>query len=142
MPNNDTQSDKMGSTQVRLARESRERGNSGSITYVVGTVAYRAAITADSKIEKKSIFTFPASALVSDFQDMIVHDNYVIVELPNADQFQVYIRPKPEGLTNAIASRSLTISTSSESSMVFRADYDISIDTRLYLYVIHNQLGV
>jgi hypothetical protein len=142
MPNNDTQSDRMGSTQVRMARDSRERGNPGSITYVVGTVAYRAALTAESKIEKKSIFAFPASAPVSEFQDMIVHDDYVIVELPNADQFQVFIRPKPEGLTNAISSRSLTISTSSENSMAFRADYDLSIDTRLYLYVIHNQLGV
>jgi hypothetical protein len=85
IPNNDTQSDKMASTQVRLARESRERGNPGSITYVVGSVAYRAALTADSKIEKKSIFTFPASAPVSDFQEMIVHDDYVIVELANAD---------------------------------------------------------
>lgn len=88
MPNNDTQSDLMvGSTQVRMARETRERASPGSITYVVGTVAYRAALTADSKIEKKSIFTFPASAPVSDFQDMIVHDDYVIVELLNADQF-------------------------------------------------------
>jgi hypothetical protein len=26
--------------------------------------------------------------------------------------------------------------------MVFKADYDIGNDTRLYLYVIHNQLGV
>ena len=105
---------------------------------MVGSVAYRAALTADSKIEKKSIFTYPASAPVSDFQDMIVHDDYVIVELANADWFQVFIRPKPEGLTNAIASKSLTISTSTENTVVFKADYDISIDTRMYLYVIHN----
>jgi len=75
----------MASTQVRLARESRERGSPGSITFVVGTVAFRAALTPDSKIEKKSIFTFPASAPVSDFQDMIVHDDYVIVEFANSD---------------------------------------------------------
>ena len=71
---------------------------------------------------------------------MIVHDDFVIVELSNADQFHAYIRPNPEGIASAVASKTLSISTSTENSMVFRADYDVSSgDTRLYLYVIHNQ---
>jgi len=54
---------------------------------------------------------------------MIVHDDYAIVEFGNIDQFQVYIRPKPEGLSNAAASRILTISSSSEGIMTYRAEY-------------------
>ena len=136
MPNNDTVSDKMLSTQVRLARETRERANPGAITYVVGTVAYRASIGPDNKIVKKPIFAFPSTASVAEFQDMIVHDDFAIIELPNTDAFQAFIRPKPEGLNNAIAaSRILSISNSQENSMIFRAEYEPN-DTRLFLYVI------
>jgi hypothetical protein len=71
---------------------------------------------------------------------MIVHDDYAIVEFGNLDQFQVYIRPKPEGLANAVASRILTLSSSTEGLMTYRAEYE-TFDTRLFLYVIHNQVG-
>ncbi len=66
MPNNDTYSDKMLSTQVKLARETLERANLGAITYVVGTVAYRATIGPDNKIVKKAIFTFPSTVSVAE----------------------------------------------------------------------------
>ena len=114
MPNNDTISDKLLNTQVKCARESRERANPGSITYTVGTVAYRASIGPDNKILKKAIFAFPANTPVADFQEMIVHDDFVIVELPNTDTFQAFIRPKPEGLVGTAnpVSRTLVISTS------------------------------
>lgn len=61
--------------------------------------------------------------------------------MANTDQFQAYIRPKSDGTALAVASKNLMISQSSEGFMSFRADYETSIDQRLYLYVIHNQIG-
>ena len=67
MPNNDTFSDKLLSTQVRLARESRERTNPGAITFVVGALAYRASVGPDNKIVRKAIFSFQSTASVAEF---------------------------------------------------------------------------
>jgi hypothetical protein len=61
MPNNETNSVRLQSTNVRFARETRERAHIGGITYVVDSVAYRASIGSDGKIERKAIFAFPSN---------------------------------------------------------------------------------
>ena len=66
---------------------------------------------------------FGASISTVDFQDIIVHDDYIIVRIQ--DTFQAYIRPKPEGnsLVKTPLSGPLVITPTTENAMVHKAEF-------------------
>lgn len=70
---------------------------------------------------------FGADVPILDIQDVIVHDDYVIVKY--LDTFQAYIRPKPEGpfVARDPLIGKLSISPSSDNSLVHKAELGMTI---------------
>ena len=68
-------------TFISCVKESRESKRPGTVTYLQDNKVYRASVTDDGRIDKSPIMAFGASITTTDFQDIIVHDDYILVRM-------------------------------------------------------------